>query len=86
MSILKRISEEDICNTFTHKGWYAGIIPVYLVLPEGIEGEHGNVVKDVPMTERNWIPEWSIPVGVFIWSVLTVFHPITPPMIITEEL
>ena len=86
MSILKRIPRAEISNVFTHKGWYAGIIPVYLILPVDGEFIDGDKMDSIPMTERNWIPEWALPVGIFIWSLLTVFHPITPPMFITEEL
>lgn len=49
MAVIKRLSRQEIRKTFTHKGLFLGIVPVYLA----------DLQTDTPLvTARNWIPEW----------------------------
>lgn len=83
MAILKRIPKEHLHKIFTHKGVYAGIVPVYIVLGEFDDGEY---VPQVPMYERNWVPGWSLGAVNWVWRVLTIFYPHAPPLYITGDI
>lgn len=49
MSILHRLSREEIRSRYTHTGWFAGLVPCYV----------GKIDTDCPdLCERNWCPEW----------------------------
>ena len=83
MPILKRIPKQAIRETFTHKGLYMGVVPVYVILDEV---EDGTYVPQVPMCERNGIPVAALFIANFVWRVLTVFHPYSPPIYITGDI
>jgi hypothetical protein len=48
MSVIRRLSSEQIYEYFTHEGWFY-LCPVYL----------GNVDSNRPRVhEKNWVPRW----------------------------
>lgn len=49
MSIFNRLSRSEIHQNYTHYGWFAGFIPVYVKNADSDNAE---------FTERNWVPEW----------------------------
>ena len=58
MSLFNPVPSSELGTTFTHYGWFLGLVPVYLA---DIDSEAPVVV------ERNWVPEW------YFWAVETVF-------------
>lgn len=49
MQIFPNIPKEELGTTFTHYGWFFGVVPVYV----------GNVDSDEPiLSARNWCPEF----------------------------
>lgn len=49
MSVLRRLSRDEIKENFTHKGWFMGVVPVYIDDP----------LSPFPvLATRNWIPDW----------------------------
>lgn len=69
MAILKRMSQEEIAETFTHRGWFA-FCPVY-VADDGDEG--------MVMSERNWVPTWLMAAAEgYFGLVFTILHAIDP--------
>jgi len=69
---------------FTHKGWYAGIVPVYVVLEKDLD--YNTTVNACPMAVRNGIPNWVLPLVIFLWTLLTMFNPYLPPLYVTGEI
>ncbi len=77
MSILHRIPPAELERQFTHRGWFLGLVPVYL----------GDLDSDGPLVaERNWVPEWWFTLaeglfGLFCTACLAVnpaFEPLFP--------
>lgn len=49
MSIFHPIPRAQLGSTFTHTGWFVGLVPVYV----------GNLEAEAPtVAERNGVPEW----------------------------
>ncbi|XKM12709.1 hypothetical protein RCS94_06685 [Orbaceae bacterium ac157xtp] len=51
MAFFKRLSEIEINERFTTKGWYCGIVPVYID-----KDRNGRLAIEA----RNWVPDWAI--------------------------
>ena len=85
--ILTPLTDEEINETFTHVGRYAGIIPVYLsTTDEEIARMDGEESARVFMRERNGWPGWILPVTWFIHSIFTMWYPRPPSLVITGEI
>lgn len=84
MSILHRLSVEQIEQNFTHIGWFCGLVPVYIAQP----------YSESPMlAERNWIPEWWFSmvsglfgVAIFIATMIDDRYEPMFPIAITGEI
>ena len=85
MAIFRQIPNDIKYSVYTHKGFYAGIVPIYLVWEEDVDYEDPEG-EEMWMAERNGIPRGSINVARALWNLLTIFHPVLPPVIITDEL
>lgn len=84
MALLKRLTEEEILESFTHRGFYAGIVPVYLCIEEGVDYNAGE--KELLLLERNGIPAGSVLITQSLWRLLTIFFPRLPPIYVTGEI
>ena len=85
MGITNRLHPEVIRVTFNHIGLYAGIVPVYLLIEDGID--YTNDVDAVLfLTERNWVPSGSVRLVQYLWKLLTIFYPSNPPVFVTGEI
>ena len=80
MSILHPVPRAELGRQFTHYGWFAGLVPVYI----------GNLQSEGPtLVERNWVPEWYFSLvealfEVFCWfntSLDPAFEPAFPILI-----
>lgn len=75
MAIFDRIPADQLGTTFTHRGWFCGLVPVYI----------GNLESEAPLlVERNGIPEWwhsfvEALFGTFVF-VATMLAPDYEPM------
>lgn len=59
MSILHRLTKEEIREEFTHYGTFMGV-PCYMA----------DIDSDCPLAvEVNWLPECSLNIATAIWSV-----------------
>lgn len=84
MSLFKRIPARDLPAHFTHRGWFLGLVPVYLA----------DVRTDSPRVEtRNWVPDLALEVAAwlfeaFCWSCDVLGLPIDTsfPMLITGRI
>lgn len=84
MSIIDRLSHEEIRKHFTHYGLFCGVIPVYV---GDIDGE------ECTMAVRNWWPEWLMDAANALYrvafTVMEIFNPdIEPgwPILLTGEI
>ena len=84
MALFRQIPDTIKRKVYTHKGYYAGIVPVYIILDEDIDYEDSD--DEMWMAERNGIPRGSIFVVRTLWRLLTIFHPVLPVVVITDEL
>jgi len=58
MSILNPIPQSEIGTKYSHYGWFAGLVPIYI----------GDIDSEGPVViERNWVPEW------YFWAVDALF-------------
>lgn len=60
MAIFDRVSDEELREEFTHKGWFVAC-PIWY-------GEHPDGTPVV--SERNWVPEWWF--GFNLWLSQTL--------------
>ena len=84
MAILDRLPDVLIKKVFTHKGFYAGIVPVYMTIEDGVDYDVEGT--ELFLTERNWIPGGSVTLVRSLWRLFTIFYPSNPPVYITGEL
>lgn len=84
MALLTRLTKEEIKEVFTHRGFYAGLVPVYIHIDEGVDYENGK--EDLLLLERNGIPSGSVYFVQSLWRLLTVFFPKLPPIYVTGEI
>ena len=84
MAVFQQIPRKIIEDIYTHKGLYAGIVPVYMVMEPGVDYEKGD--QEMLLTERNGIPYFTIHLVRMLWRVLTIFNPMVPPIYITGEI
>ena len=84
MSILDPVPRDQLGTTLTHRGWFCGLVPVYI----------GNLDSDTPtLIERNGIPEWWFSFvdwlfGTFVLVATTLVPDYEPqyPILITGAL
>ena len=58
MSIFDPIPQSELGTKYTHYGWFAGLVQIYM----------GNVDSEAPdVAERNWVPVW------YFWAVEQMF-------------
>ena len=84
MSWLNPIPRAELSTKYSHYGWFAGLVPIYL----------GDIDSDAPViAERNWVPEWyflvvEILFGLLCWVSSILFPSFEPafPMLITGEI
>lgn len=83
MSWSKPAPHAELGTKYSHYGWFAGLVPVYL----------GDIASEAPIViERNWVPEWyfwavEALFGFFCWmcSLLVPDFEPTFPLLITGE-
>lgn len=69
MSILNRLTDDEIKTNFTHYALFVGFLPVYFV----DEGE------GCRLQERNWIPQWAFAVTEFLFGIYCTLHSMVDP-------
>jgi hypothetical protein len=62
MAVFNQLSKNRIDELFTHRGWFCGLVPVYVNL-ESRENE---------MAVRNWVPEFTLDLLQALLDFLTV--------------
>ena len=84
MALFRRLPPDVKSFYYTSKGFYAYVVPIYLLWEEGVDYESGE--HEMFICERNGIPSGSIVVAKFLWELLTVFHPLVPPVHVTGDI
>jgi hypothetical protein len=84
MALLRQIPRSEIEEVYTHIGLYAGIVPIYVLIEEGVDYTEDGA--EMYMIERNGIPSGSIYLVRFLWRLATVFFPCDPMVYATGEI
>lgn len=62
MAVFQHIQPEDMARHFRYRGWFCGIVPVYVGDLQSVNGPAVSV--------RNGIPEWTLDLVHVLWDGL----------------
>lgn len=60
MAVFDRIPPTELARHFRYRGWFCGIVPVYVGDLRGVDGPNVAV--------RNGIPEWTLDAAHMLWD------------------
>lgn len=70
MAVFKRIPEPVLLQRFTHRGWFMGLVPIYL----------GEIETGCPvLAVRNWVPEVAFDLGSLLFELFCLAADVVIP-------